>query len=262
MVPLLTYHHSLRPLPRMPERASTTVLYRLPQCWQSIIPAHRPSRLLRQTVAGARHFTPVGVPICIVASSSLGSSTKQELWRKVEELFHAALERTPETRRTFLDGMCGADNALRRQVELLLAKEEQAGSFLEFACNAGHDSRDPDYKARARRAFRPLSDRVSIGCRWHERGISRVTRTEITQARRSKSAEAALRRLIPHSDRLRRCFGPAARGRFPKHLQWARIRGRTDEFGRAFASEEFVLLHPDRDRSFRRVDVVGFQGAS
>jgi len=28
--------------------------------------------------------------------------------------------------------MCGADNALRRQVELLLAKEEQAGSFLEL----------------------------------------------------------------------------------------------------------------------------------
>ncbi|MEA2258693.1 MAG: eukaryotic-like serine/threonine-protein kinase [Acidobacteriaceae bacterium] len=56
---------------------------------------------------------------------------KQELWRRVEELFHAALERMPETRQTFLDGMCGADSALRRQVELLLAAEEQAGSFLE-----------------------------------------------------------------------------------------------------------------------------------
>src|SRR6266436_3511521 len=50
MVPLLTYHHSLRPLPRMPERASTAVLYRLPQCLQAIIPAHGPSRLLRLTI--------------------------------------------------------------------------------------------------------------------------------------------------------------------------------------------------------------------
>src|SRR5216683_1144999 len=56
---------------------------------------------------------------------------KQELWRKVEDLLHAALERTPGERQAFLDGICGADTDLRRQVELLLVKEEQAGSFLE-----------------------------------------------------------------------------------------------------------------------------------
>src|SRR6202158_2243080 len=56
---------------------------------------------------------------------------EQELWQKVEELFHAALERTPDARQAFLDGNCGVDTDLRRQVELLLAKEAQAGSFLE-----------------------------------------------------------------------------------------------------------------------------------
>ena len=56
---------------------------------------------------------------------------KQELWQKVEELFHAALERTPDARRAFLDGNCGINTNLRRKVELLLAKEAQAGSFLE-----------------------------------------------------------------------------------------------------------------------------------
>jgi hypothetical protein len=55
----------------------------------------------------------------------------QELWRKVEELFHEALERAPEARHEFLDATCSGDTGLRRQVELLLAKEEQAGSFLE-----------------------------------------------------------------------------------------------------------------------------------
>src|ERR1700704_2049780 len=54
-----------------------------------------------------------------------------ELWRKVEELFHAALERAPEARQTFLDSTCGGDIDLRQQVELLLAKEKEAGSFLE-----------------------------------------------------------------------------------------------------------------------------------
>jgi hypothetical protein len=56
---------------------------------------------------------------------------EQELWHKVEELFHAALERAPEAQQTFLGGTCSGDIDLRRQVELLLAKEEQAGSFLE-----------------------------------------------------------------------------------------------------------------------------------
>jgi serine/threonine protein kinase len=54
-----------------------------------------------------------------------------ERWRRAEELFHAALERGPEARPVFLDVACGEDTDLRRQVELLLAKNEEAGSFLE-----------------------------------------------------------------------------------------------------------------------------------
>src|ERR1700730_12159266 len=82
---------------------------------------------------GAHAAGPVGTLIEVVVFSSArqDSVMEQELWRKVEELFHAALERTPDARQTFLDGICGADIDLRRQVEVLLAKEGQAGSFLE-----------------------------------------------------------------------------------------------------------------------------------
>ena len=55
----------------------------------------------------------------------------QEHWRRVEELFHAGLERPREQRQAWLDRACSGDAALRRQVELLLSKEERAGSFLE-----------------------------------------------------------------------------------------------------------------------------------
>ena len=55
----------------------------------------------------------------------------QERWRRVEGLFHAALEREPEARQAFLEVACGGDTDLRRQVKLLLANEEEAGSFLE-----------------------------------------------------------------------------------------------------------------------------------
>jgi eukaryotic-like serine/threonine-protein kinase len=56
---------------------------------------------------------------------------KKDLWRRAEELFHAALERSPEVRQAFLDEACGEDAELRRQIEMLVSKDEQAGSFLE-----------------------------------------------------------------------------------------------------------------------------------
>src|SRR5512143_2050385 len=56
---------------------------------------------------------------------------KQDLWRRAEDLFHAALERSREIRRAFLDEACADDADLRRIVELLLSKDEKAGSFLE-----------------------------------------------------------------------------------------------------------------------------------
>jgi TolB-like protein len=56
---------------------------------------------------------------------------KQDLWRQAEDLFDAALERSPETRRAFLDEACADDAELRRVVEVLLSKDQKAGSFLE-----------------------------------------------------------------------------------------------------------------------------------
>jgi hypothetical protein len=49
----------------------------------------------------------------------------------------AALKCAPEAREAFLDANCSDDADLRRQVELLLSKEEQAGSFLERRAVAG-----------------------------------------------------------------------------------------------------------------------------
>jgi eukaryotic-like serine/threonine-protein kinase len=54
-----------------------------------------------------------------------------ERWRQIEELFHAALERAPDVRPAFLDGACRGDVDLRLEVESMLTREQQAGSFLE-----------------------------------------------------------------------------------------------------------------------------------
>ncbi len=47
-------------------------------------------------------------------------------WPKVEQLYHAALEKPPTEREAFLDQACGADRDLRREVLSLLAHETEA----------------------------------------------------------------------------------------------------------------------------------------
>jgi serine/threonine protein kinase len=54
-----------------------------------------------------------------------------ERWQQVERLFHASLERAPGERAVFLDQACAGDDALRREVDLLIAADEQAGSLIE-----------------------------------------------------------------------------------------------------------------------------------
>ena len=54
-------------------------------------------------------------------------------WERVKRVFQSALERSPDTRPSFLDKTCGDDAALREEVESLLRAHEQAGSFGEHA---------------------------------------------------------------------------------------------------------------------------------
>ena len=54
-------------------------------------------------------------------------------WRQVEELYHAALEKNPDTRAAFLQQACGADAALREEVESLLSFAGEADGKLRAA---------------------------------------------------------------------------------------------------------------------------------
>ena len=54
-----------------------------------------------------------------------------ERWRRVDELFHSALERDRAERADFLRGACAGDEGLRREVEKLIAAHEKDGSFID-----------------------------------------------------------------------------------------------------------------------------------
>jgi hypothetical protein len=54
-----------------------------------------------------------------------------ELWRRVEELCHQALQLDESGHAEFLEQSCGDDQILRREVESLLAHEKKAEHFIE-----------------------------------------------------------------------------------------------------------------------------------
>jgi serine/threonine protein kinase len=54
-----------------------------------------------------------------------------ERWQEVEKLYQAAWEREPSQRAAFLQRACAGDEGLRREVESLLAYQQQAESFIE-----------------------------------------------------------------------------------------------------------------------------------
>ncbi len=56
---------------------------------------------------------------------------KRERWRRVEELYHSALEKDEGERGSFLEGACAGDDELRQEVESLLSHHERAEKFME-----------------------------------------------------------------------------------------------------------------------------------
>lgn len=56
---------------------------------------------------------------------------KPDRWRKIDELFEAALECEPKDRAAFLDEVCGTDRELRREVEKMLSFDERAQDFIK-----------------------------------------------------------------------------------------------------------------------------------
>jgi serine/threonine protein kinase len=60
-----------------------------------------------------------------------GGATGTERFQRVEQVYHAAVERKEDDRKAFLASECAGDDALLREVESLLGYEGQAAGFIE-----------------------------------------------------------------------------------------------------------------------------------
>ena len=54
-----------------------------------------------------------------------------ERWKQIEQLCHAAWELEESQRSTFLKEACGTDEALRQEVDSLLAQQQKVEDFIE-----------------------------------------------------------------------------------------------------------------------------------
>ena len=77
-------------------------------------------------------------------------ATARKRWERMEKIFHRVADKTATERTKHLDGACAGDEALRREVESLLAYRDMSSSFLTasalelVADTRGHDvSRQP-----------------------------------------------------------------------------------------------------------------------
>ena len=87
-----------------------------------------------------------------------------ERWRRIEQLFHAALQRDKEQRASFLAEACSDDEALRREVELLLAVNQQAAGLLS----------SPALEVEARNLAERLADSPPVVAAGQEMGHYRI----------------------------------------------------------------------------------------
>jgi predicted ATPase len=62
-----------------------------------------------------------------------------QLFQRVREIYHAALDRPSDERSSFLEQACSGDAALQREVRSLLNADAEAGTFLATATEAGLD---------------------------------------------------------------------------------------------------------------------------
>jgi eukaryotic-like serine/threonine-protein kinase len=123
-----------------------------------------------------------------------------ELWRRAEELFHAALERPPEERRAFLDAACGEDSELRRLVETLVSKDEHAGAFLEESAPADLTDARGARASLVGRHYGPYHITSLLGAG----GMGEVYRARDTRLGRDVAVKVLPQEFASDPDRLRR----------------------------------------------------------
>src|SRR5437867_4339298 len=95
-----------------------------------------------------------------------------ERWQEIEKVYDAARGCEADKRTAFLDKACAGDDDLRREIEWMLAHENEAHRFMPTpAVEAGADAHYRFGRLAGRRNIRSLPRTVADRQRWHGRGL-------------------------------------------------------------------------------------------
>jgi len=84
-------------------------------------------------------------------------------WKQIERLYHAALEREPDARKTFLVQACGSDEELRREVASLLDYDDGPAMFFESPIpELAAQSQSEEQTAEMFDSLSPINNRLII----------------------------------------------------------------------------------------------------
>ncbi len=176
---------------------------------------------------------------------------KSERWQQVEKLYHSALERGASQRADFLNEACAGDEALRREVESLLAYQGRAENFiespaLELAAKAITGDEASLLVGRAFSHYKVLS---LIG----RGGMGEVYLAEDTQLGRKVALKLLPREFTQNSDRVRRFEQEARAASALNHPNILTIHEIGQIEGSHFIVTEFIEGHTLR----RKIAEVG-----
>jgi eukaryotic-like serine/threonine-protein kinase len=124
-----------------------------------------------------------------------------ERWQQIERLYHAALERTPDERASFLAERCGEDHTLRQELESLLAEQACGGGLLEAAAS---DLAADWVKERERSTIRRTLSHFRILSLLGKGGMGEVHLAEDLRLHRKVALKLLPAEFTGDEDRLRR----------------------------------------------------------
>jgi serine/threonine protein kinase len=159
-----------------------------------------------------------------------------EDWRHVRELFETALALPADHRRSYVARTCGGDDALRRQVELLLDSHERANPFLESPAPGPFESTATGGPSLAGRRIGPYEIVLRIGAG----GMGEVYKAHDTKLDRPVALKLLPAHLTGDPDRLRRFHAEARAASSLNHPHILVVHDSGDLAGRPFIVTEFV----------------------